>query len=145
MRVQQRQPLGHRVRRPDEGFAATGAFEPVQPNHRDAGFGFHGGHDLGNHGSFQAHGRRGRGAEFEEVPSIDAVRAKDLVSRRQTFRLAHNHLLGRHELPAPMERSDSKIGARKSNRKTESLQLRQDAGVLKTTARQIEKPNGVAP
>ena len=145
MRVQQRQPLGHRVRRPDEGFAATGAFQPVQPDHRDAGFGFHGGHDLGNHGSFQAHGRRGRGAEFEEVPSIDAVRAKDLVSRRQTFRLAHNHLLGRHELPAPMERSDSKIGARKSNRKTESLQLRQDAGVLKTTARQIEKPNGVAP
>src|ERR1035437_7863604 len=70
---------------------------------------------LGNHGSFQAHGRRGRGAEFEDVPSIDAVRSKDLVSRRQTFRLAHNHLLGRHELPASMERGDSKIRARRSN------------------------------
>jgi hypothetical protein len=102
----------------------------VQPNHRDAGFGFHGGHDLGDHGGFEPHGGRGRGAEFEEVPAIDAVRSKNLVSRRLTFRFAHNHLLGQNELLEPIWGGDSKIGARKSNRRTESLQLRQDAAVV---------------
>jgi hypothetical protein len=33
--------LGQRVARTDEAFRTAGAFQPVQPQHRDAGLGFH--------------------------------------------------------------------------------------------------------
>ena len=74
--------LGDRVRAADETLTAAGAFQPVQPDHRNARFGLHGGHHLGDHGSFQPHDGCQRRAVFEEGAPIHTVLFEHRIGRR---------------------------------------------------------------
>ena len=81
--------LRNGVRGANERFAAAGALQAMQPQHRNARLGLHGFNDLGDERGAQAESGRRLGAKFQERPTVDSVSLKDLVGCKCAVRRFH--------------------------------------------------------